>query len=56
MTTDELAAEIGELLNYPATDDPVEVLKSIAALIGDSRYTYFDDRGVWVYRQPGRDL
>ena len=53
-TTDDVVAEITEAMNFPETDDPVEVLKAIAAIVGDSNYTYFDDRGTWVYRPaPG---
>lgn len=45
----ELIAAISEAMNFPEADDPLDVLKGIARLIGDDHYTYFDERGQWVY-------
>jgi hypothetical protein len=46
----EIAAEIAEALDAPQTDDPVDTLVAIAAIVDPEagRYTYFDDRGRWV--------
>lgn len=44
----DLQEEIQEILDAPQTDDPIDVLKQIAAAVGVDNYDYFDNRGQWV--------
>jgi hypothetical protein len=50
MIDEDLRARLTE----PTTDDPLDLLKELAAAVGIEDYDYFDRRGRWVlYPQDG---